>query len=268
MGLRSGASIRPSASGVQRSAPMACPRCSRTSIRRRRAADVRGSWKSAPAFSTIQTADLYGDGEQEIIADHEPSGTSVWRYTPPAGSKSINGGTWSLVSTTPNVLPTSPSPSQYLSLHAVDAGGGSAVITDQGSYWTFGGNGFHSDWEDHPGPILLGPELLPGQHVGAHAGVAQLEHGSESGTGERVPHSQRGRRADVRRHELGSARAASDRGESVSVDAELVFSVFRHRHRLQRQTRPTTRRCRSRTIWPGRTILGDTCSAVSPMDCT
>jgi hypothetical protein len=107
------------------------------------AADVRGSWKSAQAFSTIQTADLYGDGEQEIIADHEPSGTSVWRYTPPEGSKSISGGTWSLVSTTPNVLPTSPSPSQYLSLHAVGAGGGPAVITDQSSYWTFGGNGFH-----------------------------------------------------------------------------------------------------------------------------
>ena len=68
-------------------------------------ADVRNSWRSASAFSTIQTADLYGDGEQEIIADHEPSGTAVWRYTPHSGLKSINGGTWSLVSTTPKNLP-------------------------------------------------------------------------------------------------------------------------------------------------------------------
>jgi hypothetical protein len=105
--------------------------------------DVRGSWRDAAAFSTIQTADLYGDGAQEIIADHEPSGTGVWRYTPPAGSKSINGGTWSLVSTSPNLLPTSPAPSQYLSFHAVDAGGSPAVLTSQDAYSTFGDNSFH-----------------------------------------------------------------------------------------------------------------------------
>ena len=105
--------------------------------------DVRASWRDAAAFSTIQTADLYGDGAQEIIADHEPSGTAVWRYTPPAGSKSINGGTWSLVSTSPNLLPTSPAPSQYLSFHAIEAGGGRpAVLTSQDAYSTFAKNSF------------------------------------------------------------------------------------------------------------------------------
>ena len=99
--------------------------------------DVRGSWRDPSAFSTIQTADLYGDNEQEIIADHEPTGTRVWRYTPPAGTTSINGGTWSLVSTD-TLLPSTPSPAQYLSLHSVSAGFfPSAEITDQNSYWTW-----------------------------------------------------------------------------------------------------------------------------------
>ena len=104
------------------------------------AGDVRGSWRDPAAFSTIQTADLYGDNEQEIIADHEPTGTRVWRYAPPAGTTSINGGTWSLVSTD-TLLPSSPSPAQYLSLHAVSAGFfPSAEITDQNSYWTWDAN--------------------------------------------------------------------------------------------------------------------------------
>ena len=140
-------------------------------------ADVRNSWRSASAFSTIQTADLYGDGEQEIIADHEPSGTAVWRYTPHSGSKSINGGTWSLVSTTPNLLPTSPSPSQYLSLHAVDAGGGTAVMTDQNAYSTFGGNSFHPTGNKTLAPSSSDPSyyldnmsgLMPESHSSSRA---------------------------------------------------------------------------------------------------
>ena len=107
-------------------------------------ADVRGSWRDPAAFSTIQTADLYGDGEQEILADHEPYGARVWRYTPPTGTKSINGGSWSLVSTTPNLLPSVPMPAQFLSLHAVNANGGPAALTDQDVFWTFGTNGFQS----------------------------------------------------------------------------------------------------------------------------
>jgi hypothetical protein len=102
--------------------------------------DVRGSWRDPAASSTIQTADLYGDGETEIIADHEPTGTRVWRYTPPTGTKNINGGSWSLVSTN-NILPSTPAPSQYLSLHAVSAGVfPSAVLTDQASNWTWNAN--------------------------------------------------------------------------------------------------------------------------------
>src|SRR4051794_9452900 len=83
--------------------------------------DVRGSWRDPATSSTIQAADLDGDQQEEILANG-PSGTGVWRYTPPGGTKSINGGTWSLVGTD-KLLPTNPAPSQYLSLHAVSAGG-------------------------------------------------------------------------------------------------------------------------------------------------
>jgi hypothetical protein len=120
--------------------------------------DVRGSWRDPAAFSTIQTADLYGDGAQEIIADHEPSGTRIWRYTPPAGTKSINGGSWSQVSTTPNVLPSPPAPAQYLSLHAVNANGGAAALTDQNASWTFGDDGFHSTGMSTLAPFSSDPE--------------------------------------------------------------------------------------------------------------
>jgi hypothetical protein len=105
--------------------------------------DVRGSWRDPAAFSTIQTADLYGDGEQEIIADHEPAGTRVWRYTPPTGTKNIVGGSWSLISTTANLLPTSPTPAQFLSFHAVNANAGAGALTDQNGSWTFSAKGFH-----------------------------------------------------------------------------------------------------------------------------
>ena len=101
--------------------------------------DVRGSWRDPAAFSTIQTADLQGDGEQELIADG-PNGTQVWRYTPPAGTKSINGGTWSLFSTDNNPVPAS-APSQYLSLHALAPAGGVASLTEQNSYWAWDPNG-------------------------------------------------------------------------------------------------------------------------------
>ena len=99
--------------------------------------DVRGSWRDPAASSTIQTADLYDDGAQEIIADHGATGTRVWRYTPPTGTRSINGGTWSLASTT-KTLPSTPAPSQYLSLHAVSAGTFPfAALTDQSSLWVW-----------------------------------------------------------------------------------------------------------------------------------
>jgi len=100
--------------------------------------DVGGSWRDAATFSTIQTADLQGDGEQEIIADG-PNGTRVWRYTPPAGTKSINGGTWSLFSTGDIPAPAS-APSQYLSLHALAPAAGGASLTEQNSYWAWDPN--------------------------------------------------------------------------------------------------------------------------------
>ena len=121
--------------------------------------DVRGSWKDPALFGTIQTADLYKDSGREIIANG-PSGTAVWRYAPPAGSKSINGGTWSLVSTTSGLLPTPPAPNQYLSFHAIGAGAGPAVLTAQGdAYWTFGDNSFHGAANSTLAPPVSDPSL-------------------------------------------------------------------------------------------------------------
>ena len=121
------------------------------------AADVRGTWRDPAAYSTIQTADLYGDGRQEILADHEPYGTRVWRYTAPAGTKSINGGSWALVSTTTNILPSGPTPAQFLSLHAVNGNGGTGALTDQDAFWTLGANGFQSSGAKTLAPASSNP---------------------------------------------------------------------------------------------------------------
>jgi hypothetical protein len=118
-------------------------------------ADVRGSWQDPAAYSTIQTADLFGDGEREILADREPGGVDVWRYSPPSGTKSIDGGSWSLDSNTQGLLPNPPAPSQYLTLHAEDAysvgGEGISALTDQNAYWYYDpGSGFVTTPPNYP----------------------------------------------------------------------------------------------------------------------
>ncbi len=55
------------------------------------------NWTQPQYYKTIQTADLYGNGAREIIARFH-DGMRVYKYTPPAGSRSIDGGSWSLVS--------------------------------------------------------------------------------------------------------------------------------------------------------------------------
>ena len=80
-------------------------------------------WTKPEYYSTIQTADLNGDGASEILARFA-DGMHVYRYTPPAGTKNINGGTWSLVPGTNQYFPTPPfsdqdgwnDPSLYLTI--------------------------------------------------------------------------------------------------------------------------------------------------------
>ena len=64
-------------------------------------------WTQPQYYSTIQTFDLAGDGSQEVLARFA-DGMHIYRYTPPAGTKSIDGGTWSLVSGTNPNTPTPP----------------------------------------------------------------------------------------------------------------------------------------------------------------
>jgi hypothetical protein len=54
-------------------------------------------WTQPQYYSTIQTADLDGDGSEEILARFA-DGMQVWKYTPPPGTKKIDGGTWAMIS--------------------------------------------------------------------------------------------------------------------------------------------------------------------------
>jgi hypothetical protein len=119
--------------------------------------DVRGSWRDPATSSTIQTPDLDGDGGHEVLANG-PAGMSVWRYTPPGGSNSIDGGTWAKVSTD-RVLPSPPAPSQYLSLRVANQGfAPPVVLTDQASYWTWDGNGFQATGRSTLAPNSTSPQ--------------------------------------------------------------------------------------------------------------
>ncbi len=56
-------------------------------------------WKQPEYYSTIQTADLDGNGPVEVIARF-PDGMRAYGYTPPPGrSISIDGGTWKTLTT-------------------------------------------------------------------------------------------------------------------------------------------------------------------------
>ncbi len=83
------------------------------------------NWNQPQYYTTIQTADLEGDGAHEIIARF-PTGMRVYQYTPPAGTKSIDGGTWSLLSNSGIFADSdgSTDPSAYLSIHAISTSGG------------------------------------------------------------------------------------------------------------------------------------------------
>ncbi len=111
------------------------------------------NWTEPQYYKTIQTANLYGNGGQEILARF-PDGMRVYKYTPPAGTKDINGGSWSRVSDGGPFSDASggADPSVYLTIHAVSAQGGlpaMLVAQEQAFKWT--GSGWTS----------IGPTLAP-----------------------------------------------------------------------------------------------------------
>jgi hypothetical protein len=116
------------------------------------------SWKQAMYYATIQTADLNGDGRREILARF-PNGMHVFGYTPPSGSKGIDGGTWKVLSANgPFDDGTGyTDPSQYLTIHAIDAvqgQPGALVAQSSSDLVMFRWNG--SGWTQvQPGPLGL-----------------------------------------------------------------------------------------------------------------
>jgi hypothetical protein len=89
-------------------------------------------------YQTIQTGEVVGDGTRSIIAQF-PDGVHTYDYTPPSGTRSINGGSWH---EEPVGGPTGGQPSQYLALHIVGTsasvngpGNVPATLVDQDSYW-------------------------------------------------------------------------------------------------------------------------------------
>jgi hypothetical protein len=116
------------------------------------------NWNQAQYYKTIQTADLTGNGAHEIIARF-PDGMRVYRYAPPAGTKSIDGGTWSVIS---KGGPFSDAdgytdPSLYLTIHAVGAENGQPaqlVAQAKSGVVLYDWNG--SGWTKHS-PAPLGP---------------------------------------------------------------------------------------------------------------
>jgi hypothetical protein len=55
-------------------------------------------WTKPQYYSTIQAADIDGRPGEEILARFA-DGMHAWSYTPPAGSNSIDGGTWRQIAT-------------------------------------------------------------------------------------------------------------------------------------------------------------------------
>jgi hypothetical protein len=79
------------------------------------------NWTEPQYYSTIQTAQLDSPvGGADIIARF-PDGIRVYRYQPPAGSQSIEGGSWSLVSQKGPFSDAEgyTAPSSYLTIHAI-----------------------------------------------------------------------------------------------------------------------------------------------------
>jgi hypothetical protein len=76
-------------------------------------------------YSRIQTADLDGPGHGGDIIARFPTGMRVYQYTPPAGTKDINGGTWKLISKDGPFSDRDgyAEPALYLTIHAIGATG-------------------------------------------------------------------------------------------------------------------------------------------------
>jgi hypothetical protein len=122
------------------------------------------NWTQAAYYSTIQTVDLTGTGAHAIIARF-PGGMRVFRYTPPAGSKSIDGGTWSSTAAGPfSDADGYTDPSLYLSIHTIDAGSGwPAMLLAQSKagvvVYDWNGSGWVKQSPSPYGPYSADPAL-------------------------------------------------------------------------------------------------------------
>jgi hypothetical protein len=115
------------------------------------------NWTQAPYYSTIQTAALTPGGPEDIIARF-PDGVRVYGYTPKDG-KSIDGGTWSLISSKGPFSDADgyTDPSLYLTIHVISAGNGlpaQMLAQTKGGVVVYNWNG--AGWTKvNPDPIFL-----------------------------------------------------------------------------------------------------------------
>jgi hypothetical protein len=124
-------------------------------------------------YSTIQTADVLGNGTESIVAEF-PDGVHTYDYVPPAGTKSISGGTWyeePVGSPAGSGMP----PSTYLSMHVIgptpsrNFGGRQipAILVYQGSYFVHQlSGGWASTGDTTVAPNSSDPSYYLGNQVG------------------------------------------------------------------------------------------------------
>ena len=119
-------------------------------------------WTKPEYYSTIQAVDLNRDGSEEVLGRFA-DGMHIYRYTPPAGTKTIDGGTWALVPGGNRDFPDPP---------FSDADG----WTDPSSYMTIRTGHFD---EDNPATVFVAGR--------SHSGLEGYEWLPGFGWGETLP---------------------------------------------------------------------------------
>jgi hypothetical protein len=134
-------------------------------------------------YSTIQAADVLGNGTESIVAQF-PDGVHVHDYVPPAGTKSINGGTWH-EEPVGGPVGAGMAPSTYLSMHVIGpspsrvfTGGGipaqtiPATLIEQGSYYFHAAaGGWDGTGQTTNAPDASDPKYYLDNKVGAWPGL-------------------------------------------------------------------------------------------------
>jgi hypothetical protein len=125
------------------------------------------NWNQPQYYRTIQAADLDGPGHGADIIARFPSGVRVYHYTPPAGTKSIDGGRWKVVSENGPFSDmggsvTDPSTSQTMQVMGATASS-PAILIAQGcsSSPSCGAPGTQAYRWTGSGWVSIGPTLAP-----------------------------------------------------------------------------------------------------------